>query len=91
MKRLLATIGVVFVMAPIVAGCGDDSNSIERTRVDHSSDSHPVYSKSVHAFGHDYNCLIYSHASAEEGGIWCERVEAMSTTEYNSDTLGSEG
>jgi hypothetical protein len=76
--RLRHTIGIILlVMAVLLAGCGDDS--ADTPRADQSTDSHPIYPKSVIYFGHSYNCIIYSHASAEDGGLWCERANDSET------------
>lgn len=89
-------LGLLVMGGLLFAACGDDDDNDSDGGAsaddnaaninDLNSDDHHIHPYTVDAFSRQYNCLIYSHKIAEEGGMWCERVTLEAAT-TEGDTL----
>ena len=78
--RMLAVVIslIVVVLSSLIVGCGDDDDDGGNDNggnspnlIEQVSDDHRLHPYVVEWEGTDYLCFVYSHDTAEEGGVSC--------------------
>lgn len=76
-RRRLLLCAALVASTTALGACGEDVES--ENRVDSGESDLRLFTKSVTFNDRTYDCIIYSRAQAEEGGVSCHLVDDVSS------------